>query len=165
MPKAKKCAASFCQNKTPGGSRPAAMGAGPLSPARSTPGLRGAAPLSKVVIGSGLKFSFKRYTTPLKGRPKHDRIAGQSCASRRLTINAFPKPGKLEVACDKTLGQMAGDLARAYSPGVAEALPLKSRADPRRLPFIHPANLVGALSHRPAVLGLGKHRRGLRPSR
>ena len=45
-----------------------------------------------------------------------------------LDYHAFPKPGKLEVRATKPLAN-GRDLARAYSPGVAEAC-LEIKADP-----------------------------------
>jgi len=59
-----------------------------------------------------------------------------NCAKPALgTITAFPKPGKLEVRSDKTGWANGRDLARGLFPASPKGLPLKSRADPRRLPY------------------------------
>ena len=53
-----------------------------------------------------------------------------------LDYHEFPKPGKLEIRATKPLAN-GYDLARAYSPGVAEACveierdPVRPRATPR----------------------------------
>jgi malate dehydrogenase (oxaloacetate-decarboxylating)(NADP+) len=71
-----------------------------------------------------------------------------------LDYHEFPKPGKLEVRATKPLAN-GRDLARAYSPGVAEAC-LEIRDDPlaaRR--YTSRGNLVAVVSNGTAVLGLG----------
>jgi malate dehydrogenase (oxaloacetate-decarboxylating)(NADP+) len=71
-----------------------------------------------------------------------------------LDYHAFPKPGKLEVRATKPLAN-GRDLARAYSPGVAEAC-LEIKADPTTAAhYTTRANLVGVVSNGTAVLGLG----------
>jgi malate dehydrogenase (oxaloacetate-decarboxylating)(NADP+) len=71
-----------------------------------------------------------------------------------LDYHEFPKPGKLEIRATKPMANQR-DLARAYSPGVAEAC-LDIKADPsaaRR--FTARGNLVGVVTNGSAVLGLG----------
>jgi len=71
-----------------------------------------------------------------------------------LEYHEFPKPGKLEIRATKPLAN-GGDLALAYSPGVAEAC-LEIKADPsaaRR--YTARGNLVAVVSNGTAVLGLG----------
>ena len=71
-----------------------------------------------------------------------------------LTYHAEPKPGKLEVRATKPLAN-ARDLARAYSPGVAEAC-LAIRDDPTAASrYTVRSNLVAVVSNGTAVLGLG----------
>ncbi len=71
-----------------------------------------------------------------------------------LEYHEFPKPGKLEVRATKPLAN-GRDLARAYSPGVAEAC-LEIKSDPlaaRRM--TSRGNLVAVVTNGSAVLGLG----------
>ncbi len=71
-----------------------------------------------------------------------------------LDYHAHPKPGKLEIKATKPLAN-GRDLARAYSPGVAEAsLEIKSDAANAEL-YTSRGNLVGVVSNGTAVLGLG----------
>ncbi|MFD1883050.1 NADP-dependent malic enzyme [Paracoccus pacificus] len=71
-----------------------------------------------------------------------------------LDYHEFPRPGKLEVRATKPLAN-GRDLARAYSPGVAEAC-LEIKADPANAArFTARGNLVGVVSNGSAVLGLG----------
>ncbi|MCC6304275.1 MAG: NADP-dependent malic enzyme [Rhodobacteraceae bacterium] len=71
-----------------------------------------------------------------------------------LDYHEFPRPGKLEVRATKPLAN-GRDLARAYSPGVAEAC-LEIRADPATATrFTGRGNLVAVVSNGTAVLGLG----------
>ena len=71
-----------------------------------------------------------------------------------LDYHEFPKPGKLEVRATKPLAN-GRDLARAYSPGVAEAC-LEIKADPATASrYTSRANLVGVVTNGTAVLGLG----------
>ena len=71
-----------------------------------------------------------------------------------LTYHEFPKPGKLEIRATKPLAN-GRDLARAYSPGVAEAcLEIKANpADASR--YTSRANQVAVVTNGTAVLGLG----------
>jgi malate dehydrogenase (oxaloacetate-decarboxylating)(NADP+) len=71
-----------------------------------------------------------------------------------LDYHEFPRPGKLEIRPTKPLAN-GRDLARAYTPGVAEAC-LEIKADPaaaRR--FTARGNLVAVVTNGTAVLGLG----------
>src|SRR6056297_2100961 len=71
-----------------------------------------------------------------------------------LAYHEFPKPGKLEIRATKPLAN-GRDLARAYSPGVAEAS-LEIKADPATArDYTARGNLVAVVSNGSAVLGLG----------
>ena len=71
-----------------------------------------------------------------------------------LFYHETPKPGKLEIRATKPLAN-GRDLARAYSPGVAEAS-LEIKADPANAArYTTRGNLVGVVSNGTAVLGLG----------
>jgi malate dehydrogenase (oxaloacetate-decarboxylating)(NADP+) len=71
-----------------------------------------------------------------------------------LDYHEFPKPGKLEIRATKPLAN-GRDLARAYSPGVAEAC-LEIQADPSSASrYTARGNLVAVVSNGTAVLGLG----------
>ncbi len=71
-----------------------------------------------------------------------------------LLYHEFPKPGKLEVRATKPLAN-GRDLARAYSPGVAEAcLEIKATPDDASR-YTARGNLVAVISNGTAVLGLG----------
>ena len=71
-----------------------------------------------------------------------------------LDYHAFPKPGKLEVRATKPLAN-GRDLARAYSPGVAEAC-IEIQKDPSTAAlYTSRANLVAVVTNGTAVLGLG----------
>ncbi|AXC49806.1 NADP-dependent malic enzyme [Paracoccus suum] len=77
-----------------------------------------------------------------------------SARQSALDYHEFPHPGKLEVRATKPLAN-GRDLARAYSPGVAEAcLEIKANpADAAR--YTARGNLVAVVSNGTAVLGLG----------
>ncbi|WP_372674777.1 NADP-dependent malic enzyme [Aquicoccus sp.] len=78
----------------------------------------------------------------------------QTLREAALFYHEHPKPGKLEVRATKPLAN-GRDLARAYSPGVAEAS-LEIKADPANAArYTARANLVGVVSNGTAVLGLG----------
>jgi len=71
-----------------------------------------------------------------------------------LDYHEHPKPGKLEIRATKPMAN-GRDLARAYSPGVAEAC-IEIKADPataRR--YTARGNLVAVVTNGSAVLGLG----------
>ncbi|MCC5969412.1 MAG: NADP-dependent malic enzyme [Pararhodobacter sp.] len=71
-----------------------------------------------------------------------------------LDYHEFPKPGKLEIRATKPLAN-GRDLARAYSPGVAEAC-LEIQANPANAArFTARGNLVAVVTNGSAVLGLG----------
>ncbi len=71
-----------------------------------------------------------------------------------LDYHEFPRPGKLEIRATKPLANQR-DLARAYSPGVAEAC-LEIRNDPASAArYTARANLVAVVTNGTAVLGLG----------
>ncbi|WP_299958137.1 NADP-dependent malic enzyme [uncultured Roseobacter sp.] len=71
-----------------------------------------------------------------------------------LDYHEHPKPGKLEIRATKPLAN-GRDLARAYSPGVAEAC-LEIKADPSTAArYTARGNLVAVVSNGTAVLGLG----------
>jgi malate dehydrogenase (oxaloacetate-decarboxylating)(NADP+) len=71
-----------------------------------------------------------------------------------LDYHEFPKPGKLEIRATKPLAN-GRDLARAYSPGVAEACN-EIRANPATASrFTAKGNLVAVVTNGSAVLGLG----------
>jgi malate dehydrogenase (oxaloacetate-decarboxylating)(NADP+) len=71
-----------------------------------------------------------------------------------LDYHEFPRPGKLEVRATKPMANQR-DLARAYSPGVAEAC-LEIKADPSASArYTARGNLVAVVTNGTAVLGLG----------
>ncbi|MBO6885702.1 MAG: NADP-dependent malic enzyme, partial [Marivita sp.] len=71
-----------------------------------------------------------------------------------LFYHEHPKPGKLEIRATKPLAN-GRDLARAYSPGVAEAC-VEIKADPTNAArYTARGNLVAVVSNGTAVLGLG----------
>ena len=71
-----------------------------------------------------------------------------------LDYHEFPRPGKLEIRATKPMAN-GRDLARAYSPGVAEAC-LEIRANPADAArYTARGNLVAVVSNGTAVLGLG----------
>ncbi|MFU8823720.1 NADP-dependent malic enzyme [Yoonia sp.] len=84
-------------------------------------------------------------------------MADETANSQRqaaLDYHQFPKPGKLEIRATKPLAN-GRDLARAYSPGVAEAcLEIKANPDTAR-DYTARGNLVAVVTNGTAVLGLG----------
>ncbi|MCC5993112.1 MAG: NADP-dependent malic enzyme [Rhodobacteraceae bacterium] len=71
-----------------------------------------------------------------------------------LYYHEFPRPGKLEIRATKPLAN-GFDLARAYSPGVAEAC-REIQADPATAArYTARGNLVAVVTNGTAVLGLG----------
>jgi malate dehydrogenase (oxaloacetate-decarboxylating)(NADP+) len=77
-----------------------------------------------------------------------------SATQAALDYHALPKPGKLEIRATKPLAN-GRDLARAYSPGVAEASKA-IHADPDTASlYTARGNLVAVVSNGTAVLGLG----------
>lgn len=80
--------------------------------------------------------------------------ANDALRQAALDYHEFPKAGKLEIRATKPLAN-GRDLARAYSPGVAEAC-LEIKADPQNASrFTGRGNLVAVVSNGSAVLGLG----------
>ena len=78
----------------------------------------------------------------------------QSLRQAALYYHEHPKPGKLEIRATKPMAN-GRDLARAYSPGVAEAC-LEIRDDPvNAARYTSRGNLVAVVSNGTAVLGLG----------
>ncbi|MFY9210961.1 MAG: NADP-dependent malic enzyme [Aestuariivita sp.] len=78
----------------------------------------------------------------------------QSLRQAALFYHEHPKPGKLEIRATKPMAN-GRDLARAYSPGVAEAcIEIKNNpADAAR--YTARGNLVAVVTNGTAVLGLG----------
>ena len=77
-----------------------------------------------------------------------------SARQAALDYHAYPQPGKLEIRATKPLAN-GRDLARAYSPGVAEAC-TEIRDDPLTASrYTARGNLVGVVTNGSAVLGLG----------
>lgn len=71
-----------------------------------------------------------------------------------LDYHQFPKPGKLEIRATKPMAN-GHDLARAYSPGVAEAcIEITKNAEKAR-DYTSRGNLVAVVTNGTAVLGLG----------
>ncbi len=88
--------------------------------------------------------------------PNFDPNADQKARLRQqaLDFHEFPKPGKLEIRATKPLATQR-DLARAYSPGVAEAS-MAIADDPTTVSrYTSRGNLVAVISNGSAVLGLG----------
>ena len=80
--------------------------------------------------------------------------AKDSLREAALHYHKFPKPGKLEIRATKPLAT-GRDLARAYSPGVAEACTeIKANPDTAR-DYTSRGNLVAVVTNGTAVLGLG----------
>jgi len=78
----------------------------------------------------------------------------ESLRQAALDYHRHPKPGKLEIRATKPLAN-GRDLARAYSPGVAEAcLEIKADAATAR-DYTARGNLVAVVTNGTAVLGLG----------
>jgi malate dehydrogenase (oxaloacetate-decarboxylating)(NADP+) len=81
-------------------------------------------------------------------------VRQENARQAALDYHEFPKPGKLEIRATKPLAN-GRDLARAYSPGVAEAC-LEIKADPSTASrYTIRGNLVGVVTNGTAVLGLG----------
>lgn len=81
-------------------------------------------------------------------------LAKEATRKAALNYHEFPKPGKLEIRATKPLAN-GRDLARAYSPGVAEACIeiAKTPSDASR--YTARGNLVAVITNGTAVLGLG----------
>ncbi|MEL6549962.1 MAG: NADP-dependent malic enzyme [Pseudomonadota bacterium] len=74
--------------------------------------------------------------------------------SPALAYHRLPKPGKLEIRATKPLAN-GRDLARAYSPGVAEASSAIVTDPDAARDYTARGNLVAVVSNGSAVLGLG----------
>ena len=78
----------------------------------------------------------------------------QALRQQALDYHELPQPGKLEIRATKPM-TTARDLARAYSPGVAEAC-IEIKANPMEAArYTAKSNLVAVVSNGTAVLGLG----------
>lgn len=71
-----------------------------------------------------------------------------------LNYHQFPRPGKLEIRATKPLAN-GRDLARAYSPGVAEACVEITKDPVTARDYTSRGNLVAVVTNGSAVLGLG----------
>ncbi|MHA6345541.1 NADP-dependent malic enzyme [Roseivivax sp. CAU 1761] len=78
----------------------------------------------------------------------------ETLRQQALAYHAFPKPGKLEIRATKPMAN-GRDLARAYSPGVAEACLEIKEDEGRARDYTARGNLVAVVSNGSAVLGLG----------
>jgi len=86
--------------------------------------------------------------------PEATDTAREQARKAALDYHEFPEPGKLEIRATKPLAN-GRDLARAYSPGVAEAC-LEIKADATNASrFTARGNLVAVVTNGSAVLGLG----------
>ncbi|MVO17511.1 NADP-dependent malic enzyme [Parasedimentitalea huanghaiensis] len=78
----------------------------------------------------------------------------QNLRQAALHYHEFPQPGKLEIRATKPMAN-GRDLARAYSPGVAEAC-IEIKADAANAArYTSRGNLVAVVTNGSAVLGLG----------
>jgi malate dehydrogenase (oxaloacetate-decarboxylating)(NADP+) len=83
-----------------------------------------------------------------------DKTTSEALKQAALDYHQFPKPGKLEIRATKPLAN-GRDLARAYSPGVAEASSaIHANPDTAR-DYTSRGNLVAVITNGTAVLGLG----------
>ena len=81
--------------------------------------------------------------------PRHEALRREA-----LNYHEHPRAGKLEIRATKPLAN-GQDLARAYSPGVAEAC-LEIKSDPMAASrYTTRGNLVAVVTNGTAVLGLG----------
>ncbi|MBY6065995.1 NADP-dependent malic enzyme [Leisingera aquaemixtae] len=78
----------------------------------------------------------------------------QSLRQAALNYHEFPRPGKLEIRATKPMAN-GRDLARAYSPGVAEACVEIKADEANAARYTSRGNLVAVVSNGSAVLGLG----------
>ncbi|GAB5432129.1 MAG: NADP-dependent malic enzyme [Epibacterium sp.] len=78
----------------------------------------------------------------------------ESLRDAALRYHEFPRPGKLEIRATKPLAT-GNDLARAYSPGVAEACLEIKDDEANAARYTARGNLVAVVSNGSAVLGLG----------
>ncbi|MEP5155295.1 malic enzyme-like NAD(P)-binding protein, partial [Planktotalea sp.] len=80
--------------------------------------------------------------------------AKEAIRKAALDYHEFPQPGKLEIRATKPLAN-GRDLARAYSPGVAEACIEISKTPSDASRYTARGNLVAVITNGSAVLGLG----------
>src|SRR6056297_2491884 len=85
----------------------------------------------------------------MSGDPRQEALRQQA-----LQYHREPRPGKLEVRATKPLAN-GRDLARAYSPGVAEACTEIQADETNAARYTAKGNLVAVVSNGTAVLGLG----------
>ncbi|MFY0311779.1 NADP-dependent malic enzyme [Leisingera sp. D0M16] len=78
----------------------------------------------------------------------------QNLRQAALNYHEFPRPGKLEIRATKPMAN-GRDLARAYSPGVAEACTEIKADEANAARYTSRGNLVAVVSNGSAVLGLG----------
>ncbi|WP_411352617.1 NADP-dependent malic enzyme [Leisingera aquaemixtae] len=78
----------------------------------------------------------------------------QNLRQAALNYHEFPRPGKLEIRATKPMAN-GRDLARAYSPGVAEACTEIQADAANAARYTSRGNLVAVVSNGSAVLGLG----------
>ncbi|NSY36666.1 NADP-dependent malic enzyme [Leisingera sp. ANG59] len=78
----------------------------------------------------------------------------QNLRQAALNYHEFPRPGKLEIRATKPMAN-GRDLARAYSPGVAEACVEIKADEANAARYTSRGNLVAVVSNGSAVLGLG----------
>ncbi len=78
----------------------------------------------------------------------------QAMREAALHFHRYPKPGKIEIAPIKPLGNQR-DLALAYSPGVAAPCEEIAKDAQNAALYTSRANLVAVISNGTAVLGLG----------
>ena len=81
-------------------------------------------------------------------------LAKEATRKAALNYHEFPRPGKLEIRATKPLAN-GRDLARAYSPGVAEACIEISKTPTDASRYTARGNLVAVITNGTAVLGLG----------
>ncbi|MEV8468395.1 NADP-dependent malic enzyme [Fluviibacterium sp. DFM31] len=79
---------------------------------------------------------------------------GDSLRNEALYYHEHPKPGKLEIRATKPMAN-GRDLARAYSPGVAEACLEIAKDVTNASRYTARGNLVAVVTNGSAVLGLG----------
>ena len=87
-------------------------------------------------------------------REKMSKIKNETVRKAALDFHEFPKPGKLEIRATKPLANQS-DLAKAYSPGVAEACLEIKKDFEKSGNYTSKSNLVAVISNGTAVLGLG----------
>ena len=87
-------------------------------------------------------------------KKKMSKIKNETVRKAALDFHEFPKPGKLEIRATKPLANQS-DLAKAYSPGVAEACLEIKKDFEKSGNYTSKSNLVAVISNGTAVLGLG----------